>query len=153
MHMKVTGGRTNEGLESKGIANLFSRMPWMTWTPCTLWAPISLSVKLGLGPMKAKPFSTSHSLGLAGSPPTLAFGDLLSPLFLFLVPDMPCLPNCTTVVLPLECVVKSLGPQLTHRSLGTGGDAGQEPQEFPSGILTQGPELWDGFENSHLWQN
>lgn len=59
-HMKVKEGRTSEGLESKGIADLFS---WMTWTPCTLWALISLSVKLRLGQMKAKAFSTSHSLG------------------------------------------------------------------------------------------
>lgn len=41
----------------------------------------------------------------------LAFADLLSPLFLFLVPDMPCLPNCKMAVLPLECAVRSWGPQ------------------------------------------
>lgn len=89
--------------------------------------------------MKAKAFSTSHSLGLAGSPPTLAFGDLLSPLFLFLVPDMPCLPNCKTVVLPLECVVKSLGPPVNTQTPGHRGRrwpsaAGEEPQEFSPGI-------------------
>lgn len=86
-------GRCGEGFKNKGITDPSSGIGWVAWTHCTLWAPISLSVSLGLGQMKAKGFSTSHSLGLSGSPPTSAFAGLLPPLFLFLVPDRPVCPT------------------------------------------------------------
>lgn len=113
---------------------------------CSL-GPNFLISGAGVGPDEGQGPSTSPSLCPSGEgrSPTLAFGELLSPLFLFLVPGRSCLPNVTTVVLPLECV----GPGLKCRSLGSGRDSGcvplgAGPQEsaFPPSSTDTGSETW-----------
>lgn len=67
----------------------------------------------------------------------------------------PCFPYCKTVVLPLECAVKSLGSPVKTQIPGHWCILTVRLEEGPRSlhfhqILTQGLELWDVLKDSSL---